>query len=176
MMKCIMYESAFKAKKEGDDLDSEKLGGYVEKFHETVFRVAFGYTKNHADAQDIEQDVFLKLYCCGKKFESDEHIRAWLIRVTMNAAKNFLRSCSVRRYEPLDERIPCENESGGALLELVRGLKPEYLNAVYLHYYEGYSVKEIARICRTTPAAVTMRLSRARERLKKIIEEEYHEA
>lgn len=171
-LKCIMYEGAFSSTVGSDDLESEKFGEYVAKFHETVFRVAFGYTKNHADAQDIEQDVFLKLYRCGRNFESDEHIRAWLIRVTMNTARNFLRSCSVRRYEPLDEQIPCESESDGALLELVRGLKPEYLTAVYLHYYEGYSVKEIARICRTTPAAVTMRLSRARERLKKIIEEE----
>ena len=73
-LKCIMYEGAFSSTVGSDDLESEKFGEYVAKFHETVFRVAFGYTKNHADTQDIEQDVFLKLDRCGRNFESDERV------------------------------------------------------------------------------------------------------
>lgn len=143
----------------------------VELFSGTVFRTALCYTKNKQDADDIMQDVFLKLYTYEKEFESDEHVKAWLIRVTANRCKNLLKSLSYRLSEPIEkaENIPAYEQGENGLLSVITELNPKVRAAMYMFYYEGYSVKEIAFITGEKETTITTRLSRGRKQLKKLL-------
>ena len=158
-------------------MDNARFSKLISALHGTVYRVAYSYTRNHADAEEITQDAFLKLYCSDKEFASDSDVKAWLIRITINLSVSLLRSCWRKRREELPEiEIPAPEKESEDLRELINKLTPEQITAVYLHYYEGYSIKETAKICGTTAASVTMRLARARARLKTMLtEEDYHE-
>lgn len=150
-------------------MDSALLSECIRKYHGTVYRAAYSYLGNHADAEDIVQDTFVKLLSHGGGFESDEHMKAWLIRVAVNLSKNLLKSCRYTRQTELDDSIPCESGEEHSLLQAVMALPPKYRTAIYLHYYEGYSAREIAAITGSTVSAVTTRLARGRERLKKTL-------
>jgi RNA polymerase sigma-70 factor (ECF subfamily) len=139
-----------------------------------VFRIAFSYVKNVHDAEDITQDVFLKLYKTTQEFIADENMKAWLIRVTINQAKNLLRASSFRKARQcdLDETMIAEETLDPDCFELyeyVKDLKPKYRTIIYLYYYERYSVKEIAAILKIRETTVTTQLSRARNQLKEIL-------
>lgn len=153
-------------------MNGEQLTGYIGKFHGTIYRLAFSYVRNAADAEDICQEAFLRLYRFEGSFQSDENAKAWLIRVTVNLSKNLLRSCRFTRWEPLDESVPALDDEELSLLQSVMKLPPKYRAAIYLYYYEGYSVKEIADITGATVSSVTTRLARGRGRLKEILLEE----
>ena len=145
----------------------------VKKYIDTVFRVALNYLKNRADAEDICQDVFLKLLQQKKPFQSEEHIRSWLIRVTINACKNVLRSPWHRR-ESLEDHIPPVSFASREHSELyaqVMALPVNYRIPLYLHYYEGYTTDEIGKILSLPGATVRTRLYRARQLLQKELEE-----
>jgi RNA polymerase sigma-70 factor (ECF subfamily) len=125
--------------------------------------------------------VFLKLckFCdCGnafEKFESEEARKAWLIRVTINESKNLLKSAWLRRRDELDESLVVPENDDFGIYEYVKRLKPKYRTAIYLHYYEKYSAKEIAGFLKISESGVTTQLQRAREQLKEmIIKEESH--
>ena len=143
----------------------------VEMFSGTVFRTALCYVKNKHDADDIMQEVFLKLYTYHKAFESDNHVKAWLIRVTANYSKNLLKSLSYRLSEPIEkaENIPADEHEQTELLSAIMELKPKNRSTMYIFYYEGYSVKEIAAILGEKETTVTTRLSRGRKQLKKLL-------
>lgn len=132
----------------------------------SVFGIAFNYTKNNADANDITQEVFMKYYTCKKTFDGDEHIKAWLIRVTVNACKKYLLSSWVKRTVPLDEAIPFEDNEDSELFEAVMALPRLYRVVVHLHYYEGYSISEITSILGAKEGTIKVRLMRARNMLK----------
>lgn len=153
-------------------MDSEKISEYMNLFHGAVFRLAYSYMKNREDAQDVAQEAFLRLYRSEKYFPTENDAKAWLMRVTVNLCKDMLKSGWYKGREELDENIPCETREEEALLDVVQRLEPKYAVAIHLFYYEGYSVKEIAKICRVTPTAVTTRLSRARKQLKELLTEE----
>jgi len=145
----------------------------VKKYIDTVFRVALNYLKNRADAEDICQDVFLKLLQQKKPFDSEEHLRNWLIRVTINACKNVLRSPWHRR-ESLDDHVPVlefTKDGRGELYYAVMELPVHYRVPLYLYYYEGYSTQEIASILGMPKNTVCTRLNRARQLLRKELEE-----
>jgi RNA polymerase sigma-70 factor (ECF subfamily) len=140
-----------------------------------VFRIAFGYTKNVHDADDIAQEVFLKLFKTDVEFASDENVKAWLIRVTINQSKSLLRSVWKTRRGDLTEFMAAEDSLSDdcyGLYEYVKDLKPKYRTIIYLYYYEQYSVKEIAEILKIRETTVTTQLSRARSQLKEILLEE----
>ena len=143
----------------------------VELYSGTVFRTAMCYVRNRQDADDIMQDVFLKLYTYGKDFESDEHVKAWLIRVTINHCKNLLKSIKFRIYEPIEkaENVPDTEQEQSDLLSVINELKPKYRSIMYMFYYEGYSVKEIAAVTGEKETTITTRLSRGRKQLKKLL-------
>jgi len=141
----------------------------VEKYRATVFRVALGYVRNCHDADDIAQNVFFKLYNRSEDFACEEALKAWLIRVTVNEAKNLLMSTWFKRRAELDESLIAPENDDTGLYEHVKTLKPKYRTVIYLHYYEGYPAKEIAEILRIPPSTVATQLQRAREALKKII-------
>ena len=153
-------------------MNAEELSGYVRSYHTSLFRLAYSYVRNREDAEDIVQDAFLKLYCCDIVFEAEHNVKAWLIRVTINLCKDLLKSSSRRLRSELVTDIPTEPPEISGMGEYLSRLKPEQSSMIYLYYYEGYSVKEIARMCRLTGSAVTTRLSRARKQLREMLSKE----
>lgn len=151
----------------------EQFTCLVRRYIDTVFRVAFNYLKSPADADDITQNVFEKLLREKKPFESDEHIRNWLIRVTINECKKVLRS-PWRRVESFDDyarTLTFDNPAHSDLFHAVMALPKKYRVAIYLHYYEGYSTAEIAGIMHIPKNTVCSYLKRGREMLKKTLQE-----
>lgn len=168
----LILKDVFNITEGGDRLTNEELTKYIGLFHNTVYRVAFNYVKNHADADDICQETFLKLYRFNGGFPTDNDCKAWLIRVTINLSKNLLRSGWITKRAELSEDIPCQTKEDLGLLECVLQLPPKYRVTIHLYYYEGYSVKEIAGILGKSTTAVTTQLARGREKLKQMLQKE----
>lgn len=146
---------------------------YAEKYIDTVYRVAFSMLKNPQDADDITQDTFLKLYTSGKEFQSEGHVKNWLIKVTVNGCKNVFRS-RWRTNVNLDEyadQLGFESREQSELFVAVNSLEQKYRIVVHLYYFEGYSTYEIAGILRTSENTVSTRLRRARGKLKQLLTE-----
>ena len=153
-------------------METKEYQRLVNLYLDMVYRIALNGCKNTYDADDVVQDTFLKLLKCRKPFDSDEHIRNWLIRVTINECKRFWTSPWKTRIVPLDENIEepfiWEPEQS-ALYDKVMELTPKYRETVYLYYFEDFSVKEIADILKISETAVQTRLQRARQKLKEIL-------
>ncbi|MBQ8548358.1 MAG: sigma-70 family RNA polymerase sigma factor [Lachnospiraceae bacterium] len=144
-----------------------------EKFKHTVYSVVFNYVRNAEDAADLQQDVFVKLLGSDVEYESEEHIKAWLIRVSINLCKNHLRSQSHLSDAPLSEEIPAEvKEESNDLFALVLTLPEKYRIPLHLFYYEEYSVRQIATAMELPEATVKIRLKRGREKLGKSLRKE----
>ena len=146
----------------------------VELYGDMVFRLAYSYLKNRADAEDVMQESLLKLYTEQKDFESPDHERHWLIRVAVNECRKLLRSPWRRRTGPLDEAGEAAVFDQPAQTELFRqvmNLPPKYRAAVYLYYYEGYSVKETAVLLEAKASTVQTWLMRARGQLQMKLKE-----
>lgn len=152
------------------NIDKTLFKQYAAKFQPTVFRLAYSYVKNRADAEDITQEVFLKLYNSSESFSADENAKAWLICVTANTAKNHLTSAWIKRKITLTEDILLKNEKDYELLDMLNSLNVNYRTVIYLHYYEGYSVAEIAKMLKISESNVKARLKRGRDKLKSILE------
>ena len=140
----------------------------IELYADTVRRLCMIHLKNHADTEDIFQTVFLKYLLSTKEFESLEHEKALFIRVTVNACrdllKSFFRSRTVSMEEVLDQpSLPQEDHE---VLEAVLSLPARYKDAVYLHYYEGYTAPEIAKILGKNANTIYTLLNRARQLLR----------
>ena len=140
----------------------------IELYADTVRRICMLHLKNHADTEDIFQTVFLKYLLSSKEFETPEHEKAWFIRVTVNACrdllKSFIRSRTVSMEELLDQ--PALADGSSEVLEAVLSLPARYKDVVYLHYYEGYTAPEIARILGKNVNTVYTLLTRSRQLLK----------
>lgn len=150
----------------------------MELFHlykDDVYRLAVSYTHSVHDAEDVCQTVFLKLMEQSGITPGKE--KAWLMQVTANQCRSLLRSVWRKRTEPLDEEaeeILSEQPALQGIWESIRKLKPKYRIVMYLFYYEGYTVKEIADILHISGTAVTTRLSRARQVLEAELREEVY--
>lgn len=143
----------------------------ANRYIDTVYRLALSRTKSPEYAEDITQDVFVKLMQTSKKFESDEHIKAWLITVTINCTKDLFLSSWFRKTEGLDENISAEETEKSDLYYALMKLPQKYRTVIHLHYYEGYRINEIARITKATEGTVKSQLHRGREMLKNILDE-----
>lgn len=143
------------------------------RYADTVYRLAFVRTGNRSDSDDILQEVFLRYMKVWRKMESEEHIKATLIRITVNCSNSLLSSAWFKKTDPLDENISVtdNNIAENALSEVLK-LPLKYRTVIHLHYYMGYSVAEIAELTKTNPSTVKTRLSRARGQLKKTLEAE----
>ena len=143
----------------------------IEQYADMVLRLCMVSLKNAADAEDIFQTVFLKYTLSSQRFESAEHEKAWLIRVTLNACKDHFKSFFRKHTVSLEEcpEVLSLTDERQAVLEAVRSLPKDYRDAVYLHYYEGYTAPEIASILKKNPNTVYTHLSRAREMLKQLL-------
>ena len=142
-----------------------ELEEVMGRYQTMVFRLAYSYTRSRSDAQDICQEVFLRYFCRRPPFTSEEHRRAWLLRVTVNRCKSHLSSWWVRRTVPLDDRIPMPEPEYQELDEVLRQLPEKDRLVIHLFYYEDCTTREIARMMHCTEGAVRTRLTRARQRL-----------
>ena len=136
------------------------------QYTDTVYRVAVHNTRCKSDAEDITQEVFVKLLESSKKFKDGEHLKAWLIRVTINECRTLMRKYS-RETEQSAEIADCAVYDGDSVLEAVKALPENYRNAIYLHYYEGYTANEIGKILDSKENTVLSWLSRGRAALRK---------
>ena len=142
----------------------------IDLYADTVRRICFLYLKNDADVDDIFQEVFLKYLLHPSSFESDAHEKAWLIRVSINACQDLLKSFFRRRVRSIEE-VTTEpfylQEEDKGLLDAVFRLASKYRNTIYLFYYEGYTAVEIAGILKRSENTIYTWLDRARKELKK---------
>jgi RNA polymerase sigma-70 factor (ECF subfamily) len=145
------------------------LSESIAKYRSTVFGVAIGYVKNSHDADDIAQNVFLKLYKKQDGFVSEEARKAWLIRVTINESKDLLKSAWRNNTCCLDESLIAHTNDDLGLYDYLKRLKSKYRAVIFLHYYEGYTAKDIAEILKIPQSTVLTQMKRAREKLKEII-------
>lgn len=142
----------------------------MERYADTVWRICTVHLKNHADTEDIFQTVFLKYALRPGIFRDQEHEKAWFIRVTVNACRDLLRRFRRTAAVPLetvaDQPAPLPPDHR-EVLEAVQALPEKYRDVVYLHYYEGYTAPEIARLLGKNVNTVYTLLTRSRELLRK---------
>ena len=146
---------------------TEKIEEIIVKHADMIYRIALQNTKNRADAEDIVQEVCLSLLTADAPIGDEAYIKNWLIRVTVNKCKNFRKSFWNRNREPLSYTLPYLPNDGRELLDEILRLPKPYRNILYLHYYEGYGIREIADILNMKPNTVGSYLKRARDKLKK---------
>lgn len=155
----------------------QEVNRAIERYSDTVRRICMIHLKNYDDTEDIFQTVFLKYALSSIVFESEEHEKAWFIRVTINAFKDLLKSFFHSRVTSLDVLLekPAEmQEDYREVLEAVLSLPKKYRDVVYLHYYEGYTAPEISRILGKNVNTIYTILTRSRQMLReKLGGEEY---
>ena len=155
---------------------------YIEIFRlfkNDVFRLAFSYTKNIADAEDVTQDVFIKLYHNFYLFKDKEHLKKWLMRVTINQCKTLFLSAWKRKILPITdqeentfyETLEIENNE---ILDAILKLPKKYRLVIHLYYYENYKISEITGILNIKETTIQTQLSRARSLLKDLLKEEWN--
>lgn len=147
----------------------EQIEDAVKKYTNTILNVAYTYVKNTHDAEDITQDVFVSLYRNIWKLKSEEHIKAWLIRVTINKSKNHLKSHWISKRTELPDNLSSLTTKQQDILLAVLSLDEKYRIPIHLMYYEGYSIEEISKIMRINPSTIGTRLRRGRALLKDIL-------
>ena len=150
----------------------ETISRVVETYSSMLLRLACTRLDDPAVAEDAVQEVFLRLLTARPVFRDAEHEKAWLIRTTLHRASDF-RKAAARKNVPLDEAAQAaEPEVENGLRAAVLALPEKYSTVVHLHYYEGYSIKEIAKLLGIPAATVGTRLARGRERLRQMLKEE----
>lgn len=150
----------------------------VALYRNNLFAVAFNVCKNAQDAEDIVQDTFIQYYTTKKEFDNEQHIRAWLLRVTINKAKNVNHTFWKRNKLSLEdymETLTFETPESENLFETVMRLPEKYRIVIHLFYYEDYSVREIADILKLSESNVKARLSRGRGMLRETLKEEWND-
>ncbi|WP_394923602.1 RNA polymerase sigma factor [uncultured Robinsoniella sp.] len=149
--------------------NEQEAGLAIEKYSDMVRRICFVQLKNYHDVEDVFQDVFLKYILNDKPFDSEVHEKAWMIRVTINACRDNLKSFFKRKVLSINELLQEPSyieESSFDTLEAVLQLPQKYRNAIYLFYFEGYTAIEIADILGRKENTIYTWLSRGREQLK----------
>lgn len=136
----------------------------AEQYAGMLYRLAYARTGSRADAEDVMQEVFVRLLRARPEFRDEEHAKAWLLRVGARCAADVLRAPWRRREGPLDDGLPAP--------EPVLALPAQYRMAVHLYYYEELSVAEIAAVLGKSEGAVKSRLFRARALLRRYLKED----
>ena len=160
----VTTEGVTTKEKNGDSMRSEReVNRAIELYADMIRRICLLHLKNHADTEDVFQEVFLKYILYSGVFESGEHEKAWFIRVTINACKDFMKSLFRRRTVPLEalsEDTASVMPEHQEVLEVVLSLPPRYKDSIYLHYYEGYTAREIGSILHKKENTIYSLLSR----------------
>ena len=150
----------------------------AEKYKDSIYAVAFHHFKNPHDADDIVQEVLLKLYQTDKVFESDEHLRRWLLRVAVNQCKKLSLSAWFRKCTPLEayaQTLHYETPEESDLFFAVMALPQKYRVVIHLYYYEDFSIREMREILHLKETTVRTRLRRARILLKERLSDVWQE-
>lgn len=145
------------------DVSSDEV---IRKYFDMVYRLSLSQTRNINYAEDVTQDVFLKFIQRKDIFETDEHIKAWLIRVTINCSKSIFMASWFRKTVPLEEELSFSTPEKSEVYFAVQDLPSKYRAVIHLHYYEEMSVKEIADCLNEKESTVKSQLRRGRELLK----------
>lgn len=149
----------------------------VDTYADSVYRVAYSYTYTKADAEDVLQNVFLKLFQTRQCFNSEEYLKQWLIRVAVNECHNLHRSFWKRNIVHMEEiEKPARNFCSDDEIDLHNALlqlPSDYRVIIHMYYYEGYKTKEISEILKVKEATVRTRLARGRDRLRELLKEEW---
>ena len=154
----------------------QSLHELAAMYQDNLFAVAFNICQNTQDAEDVIQDTFVQYYTTKKEFENEQHIRAWLLRVVINKAKNVTRTFWRRNkisIEDYMETLTFDTPESETLFETVMQLPEKYRIVIHLYYYEDYAVSEIADILKLSESNVKTRLSRGRAMLRKELEGEW---
>ncbi len=155
----------------------KQMEQYFKEYYPLAYRVAFAQVKNRADAEDVAQEVFIRLLLSGKEYESAAHEKAWMIRVTLNLCRDLLKS-RWRNMRVALEAVPEQKAPGIPWLEeddtlwAVLALTEKYRNCLYLFYYEDYSIGEIAAILDLPENTVKTNLRRGREKIRELLQRE----
>ena len=152
--------------------DTNETEAAIRAYAPMVYRLCYAQTRCKSDADDVFQEVFLRYVRAKPRFQSEEHRKAWLLRVSVNCLKKHAASAWMRKTVPLDEALPSPQPEESGLAEALGTLPQRYLAAVHLYYYEGLSTEQIAGILGVRPSAVRTRLTRARRMLQEILKEE----
>lgn len=160
-----------------EGMDRREAERLVETYSDLILRLSYTWLKSTQDAQDICQTVFLKLLTGDMVFEGPDHEKAWIVRTTINACKDELRAFR-RRAVPLEEvpEMSAPEAPQEEVLDAVMELPAKYREAIYLFYYEGYSISEIGALTGRSEAAVSAHLSRGRKKLRSMLRGDEHEA
>ena len=150
-------------------MNTNNMEDIVEKYSDMILRIAYQNLKNKTGAEDILQEVFVKLISVKNRPLEEEHLKAWLIRVTVNLCKNYWKAAWIRKTVPLEENWLQISENNITLWEELWSLPAKYRNTLYLYYYEGYTVPEISVILQIPLNTAYTHLQRAKEKLKVII-------
>ena len=158
--------------KQGPDLvtDSEDA---VRTYSDMVYRLAYSQVGNRDDADDIFQEVFFRYLRKKPRFESGEHQKAWLLRVTVNCAKKHWSSAWKRKTVPLEEDLPAGQREDEELEGALKKLPPRYRAVIHLFYYEDYPVEQIGKLLNTKQSTVRTQLTRARAMLRDMLKGEF---
>lgn len=155
-----------------DDFAAQALNNYADM----VWRICFLYLHNRADAEDVFQEVFIKLLLYNASFENETHEKAWLIRVTINACKDLLKSFWRKKTVIVDAiECPFVEPVNNELLAVVLSLPPKYKDVIYLHYYEDMSVPQMAAFLEMNENTIYSHLHRAKVLLKQKLEGKEYE-
>lgn len=153
-------------------MTDEKFECAARSYGDMIFRVACHALGHRQEAEDVTQTVLLRLYQQKEDFAGEEHLKHWLIRVAVNESRKILRSPWRKRRVPLEEwDAVTEPAEDSGVLDAVMALEAKYRLPVYLYYYEGLSVAEVAQALKSNPSTVQTRLQRAREKLKAALTE-----
>ena len=143
----------------------------IEKYSNMVYRLALARTRTKENSEDVYQEVFMRLARKMPEFKSEEHEKAWLIKVTINCSKNLLNSKFLRNTAELKEDIPFETQERHDIFYAIQKLPLKYRTVIHLFYYENYKISEISKILNINENKIKTYLARAREKLKLEMEE-----
>ncbi len=148
------------------------------KYADRVFAAAFAVCRDRADADDVTQDTFVRYMAQDREYDCEEHVKAWLLRVAVNRARDLTRAFWRRGRVPWEEYmtgLPFAEPADGRLFAAVMALPERYRTVIHLFYYEGCAVGEIASVLHTREGTVKSRLSRGRKLLKNILMEDWND-
>ena len=151
----------------------QEVNRAIDLYADTVKRICVLYLKNTSDTEDIFQEVFLKYALSSVSFESEDHEKAWLIRVTINQCKDWIKSIFRRKVERVEDVVSLcteQKEDNSDVLEAVVSLPQKYKDVVYLYFFEGYSAVEIGKMLGKNTNTVYTLLARAKDKLREKLE------
>lgn len=152
------------------EMETKQIDFAIEKYYSMIFKICLILLCNEKDAEDATQETFVRYMTKRPKFQNEEHEKAWLIKVAENVCKDILRKSNHRKTITIEECQCCTyGMESNALLNAVMALPEKYKIVILLHCVYGYTLKEIAGILQIGESAVKMRLSRGKEKLKKMI-------